>query len=122
MMKRVTWFVAGAAAGIGGSAFAKRKAREMAERYTPVSVAGRAVDAARGKGRSVVYAVREGRIEARRKEIELRALLDEPDAIVGEARPLVSERRVAIEVVESGSTRWRDRPSGPRRRGRHRTG
>ncbi len=122
MMKRVTWFVAGAAAGVGGAAFARRKARVMAERYTPVNVAGRAANAARDKGRSVVDAVREGRLEAQRKETELRAMLDEHDDVVGLRRAEAPhDRIVAIEVIETEAISWRDRPTGPRRRGRPRS-
>ena len=55
-MKRLVWFAAGAAAGVGGTAYAKRKAREAAERYRPVNLAKSAVD-------RVADAVREGRLD-----------------------------------------------------------
>jgi hypothetical protein len=65
-MKRVVWFAAGAVAGVSGSAYARRKAREAAVRYRPVSMAKGAVD-------RVTDAVREGRKAMVAREAELRA-------------------------------------------------
>jgi hypothetical protein len=65
-MKRVVWFAAGAVAGVSGSAYARRKVREAAVRYRPVSMAKGAVD-------RVTDAVREGRRAMVAREAELRA-------------------------------------------------
>ena len=39
MMKRVTWFAAGAAAGAAGASYAKRKVKENAAQVSPTVVA-----------------------------------------------------------------------------------
>jgi hypothetical protein len=98
-MKRVVWFAAGAVAGVSGSAYARRKAREAAIRYRPVSVAKGAVD-------RVTDAVREGRKAMVAREAELRAAQRE------EAPP----RARPVEPVRPSDGRVH---SGPRRRSRH---
>jgi hypothetical protein len=109
MMKRVVWFTAGAVAGIGGSAYAKRKAREAAHRYRPVSLAKGAVD-------RVTDAVREGRAAMAAREAELRAAQEaEIDAV--DVLPVVVMETTALEVVRPAPTDRRAR-SGPRRRSR----
>jgi len=66
MMRRVMWFTAGAVAGVSGSVYVRRKAREAADRYRPVSMAKGAVE-------RVTDAVREGRAAMVAREAELRA-------------------------------------------------
>ena len=44
MIKRLTWFVGGAIAGIAGASVAKRKAKEVAAEYTPAQMARKAGD------------------------------------------------------------------------------
>ena len=100
-MKRLVWFAAGAAAGVGGTAYAKRKAREAADRYRPVGLAKGAI------GR-VADAVREGRATMVAKEAELKA------RTTGEPTP--DAPAVQVLVVEAADAL----PSraGPRRRSR----
>ena len=76
MMKRVTWFVTGAAAGAAGAGYATRKVKRTAEQLKPVNVARTTVHRARVSGRSVVEAVREGRTAMRDREDELKARRD----------------------------------------------
>ena len=38
MMRRLFWFVMGAIAGVTGVSYARRKAREIAEKLTPTAV------------------------------------------------------------------------------------
>ena len=106
MIKRAVWFAAGAVAGVGGSAYAKRKARAAAQRYKPVTLAKGAVD-------RVTDAVREGRAAMAAKEAELRAEqeteLAEPPVVVVEASSL--ELLPGVEVQPP-------RRYGPRRRSR----
>ena len=73
MMKRVTWFIGGVAAGAAGAGYAKRKVRETAAQIAPSSVARTAVTSVRATGRTVADALREGRIAMRRHEEEARA-------------------------------------------------
>jgi ferric-dicitrate binding protein FerR (iron transport regulator) len=81
MMKRAVWFALGAAAGAGGSAYARRKARAAAARYAPGNLARGAVD-------RVSDALREGRAAMATKEAELRAVaVVEPSSVeLGPAR------------------------------------
>lgn len=69
MIKRLTWFVGGAAVGIAGAGVAKRKAREVATELAPANVVRKAGDRVRD-------AFHDGRRAMRAKEAELRARLD----------------------------------------------
>ena len=69
MMKRLTWFVGGAVAGVAGASVAKKKAKAVVVEYAPVNVAKKTGDRVR-------EAVSEGRRAMKAKEAELRARLD----------------------------------------------
>jgi hypothetical protein len=87
VMKRMTWFVGGVAAGVAGAGYAKRTVKKTADRLAPVNVARGAADRAKDTARSVADAVRDGRDAMRAKEAELRARrdgrIDTLDAHVG---------------------------------------
>ena len=85
MMKRVTWFVSGAVAGVAGAGYAKKRVKETAAQLAPVQVAKTAVAKARLRGSDVVDAVRDGRQAMKAKEAELKAKLN------GTAAPLTDE-------------------------------
>jgi hypothetical protein len=102
-VKRLVWFAAGAAAGVGGTAYAKRKAREAANRYRPVSMAKSAVD-------RVAEAVREGRSAMASKEAELKARQDRGPQPAPPVQVLVVEAASAEAALPSRA--------GPRRRSR----
>ncbi len=72
-MKRVTWFVGGAVAGIAGAGYTTKKVKQTAAQISPANVARSAGAKARSKSRDVVDAVREGRLVMRHHEDELRA-------------------------------------------------
>jgi hypothetical protein len=103
-VKRLVWFAAGAAAGVGGTAYAKRKARQAADRYRPINMAKGAVD-------RVAEAVREGRSAMAAKEAELKS---RQDAEIVPAVPPVQVLVVEAVNADGGL------PSrvGPRRRSR----
>lgn len=61
MFKRIFWFTAGTAAGLGGSYWIQRRVKETVDRLAPESVQA-----------DVKAAWTEGRIAMRTKEIELR--------------------------------------------------
>ena len=107
MMRRLMWFTAGAVAGVSGSAYARRKAREAAERYRPVSMAKGAVE-------RVADAVREGRAAMVAREAELRAA---HDADGHPASPEVRGLSALSGALPSDFPGERAR-SGPRRRSR----
>jgi hypothetical protein len=76
MMKRVTWFVGGIAAGAVGAGAAKRKVKRVTNELVPVQIARKAGGQVADRGNRVVDAVREGRRAMRTKEMELRARLE----------------------------------------------
>ncbi len=75
-MKRLTWFVSGAVAGLAGAGYAKRKVRDTAAQLAPANVAKSAVVRVRGKGHDLAEAIREGRQAQKSKESELKARLN----------------------------------------------
>ena len=115
-MKRLVWFAAGAAAGVGGTAYAKRKAREAADRYRPVSLA-------KGAASRVAEAVREGRSAMAAKEAELKARQDSdasgvsPTTTPPTTAPPTTTPPVPA-VVEATAVEAGSRRAGPRRRSR----
>ena len=96
MIKRLTWFVGGLAAGAVGAGAAKRKVKSVASDLAPVRVAKRTTDRARRRGHDVADAIREGRQAMRAKEAELRARLD------GRASTLADELETGDEVLIDG--------------------
>jgi hypothetical protein len=76
MITRVTWFVAGAAAGAVGATYTRRKVKRVADQLTPGNVARSVAGRAKARGRDVVDAMREGRAAMRVREEQLRAERD----------------------------------------------
>jgi hypothetical protein len=76
MMRRLTWFAAGAAAGAAGSHYAARKVKRAAQQLAPTNLARATARRIRIRGVVVADAVREGREAMRAKEAELRARRD----------------------------------------------
>ncbi|MCU1387497.1 MAG: hypothetical protein JWL72_835 [Ilumatobacteraceae bacterium] len=121
MMKRVTWFVSGAVAGVAGAGYAKRKVKETASQLAPANVAKAAVAKVRHRSADVADAVRDGRDAMRAKEAELRARLHGSAEIVEAFEPedlvLVDGHRVEPDQVIVLRPA-RDEHSGPRRHSR----
>lgn len=90
MIKRLTWFIGGAVAGIAGASVAKRKAKAVAAEYAPAQVAKKAGDRVR-------EAVAEGKRAMKAKEAELRARLD------GHASTLADDLDEGDRVLVDGS-------------------
>ena len=106
-MKRLTWFVTGAAAGAAGAGYATRKVKQTASQLAPGNVAKGAVKRVRRGGRTVVDAVKEGRSAMRDREDELKARRDaraeplddrlEPgDQLLVDGRPVDSGRVIVL--------------------------
>ena len=76
MIRRVTWFVGGVAAGAAGAGYAKRKVKATATALAPSNIAKQTVNKVRNQGRTVVDAVREGRAAMSAREDELKARRD----------------------------------------------
>ena len=76
MIRRVSWLVAGGAIGAGGTLWARRKMDQLSQRVQTgeiIADIGAGVDrGARAAMRRVQVAVDAGRVEARRREDELR--------------------------------------------------
>jgi hypothetical protein len=109
MMKRVSWFMAGAAAGVAGSEYARHKAKQVADRYKPAAVVRTTAGQLRARGRDLVEALREGRHAMREKEAELIARRDGHPAFVADA---------GARVIVLDTAAARVPPAGPRRRSR----
>lgn len=75
-MRRVTWFVTGAAAGAAGVGYATKKVKRTAQNLAPVNVAKGAASRAKLGSRHLIDAVRDGRAAMRAKEDELKARRD----------------------------------------------
>lgn len=75
MMKRISWFISGAVAGIAGAGYTKRKLKATASHLAPTNVARAAVAKVRASSHDVVAAVRDGRDAMYAKETELWALV-----------------------------------------------
>jgi hypothetical protein len=76
MIKRLTWFVGGVAAGAAGAGYAKRKVRRTASQLAPTRVAKNAAGRVRSTVGHAADAVREGRTAMRAKQAELTARRD----------------------------------------------
>lgn len=111
MIKRLTWFAGGVAAGVAGAGYAKKKVRETAQQIAPTNVARGALGKARGASRHLVDAVREGRRVARHHEDELRARregriesladhIDPGDTVYVDGRPVESGRVIVMRERE----------------------
>ena len=103
MMKRLLWFVSGAAAGVAGAGFAKRKVRAVATELTPAHVAKKASERVRD-------AIAEGRRAARTREAELKAALDgrgstladeldDGDTVLVDGRPVEPGQVIVLRQV-----------------------
>ncbi len=113
MIKRMTWFVGGAVAGVAGVGVAKRKMKQAATHLTPKHVV-------HGVTARVRDAFSEGRRAMHAKEIELRARidgrastladdLDEGDEVLVDGRPVEPGQVIVLKQV-------RDRGDDRRRR------
>jgi len=71
MMKRATWFVAGAVAGVAGTRMAKQKVQAVAAELSPAALAHKAADRAREAAHEGVEAIKA-------KMMELRSRLTAP--------------------------------------------
>jgi hypothetical protein len=110
MMKRVTWFVGGVAAGAVGVGAAKKKAKAVANELAPVQIARRATGQVAERGHRVADAVREGKRAMRAKEMELRARFDgrattladeltDVDTVLVDGRPVEAGQVIVLRQV-----------------------
>lgn len=110
MMKRVTWFVGGVAAGAVGVGAAKRKVRRVTDELAPVQIARRAGGQVVERTSRVGDALREGRRAMRTKEMELRARLegrtstladelDDVDTVLVDGRPVEAGQVIVLRQV-----------------------
>jgi hypothetical protein len=91
MIKRMTWFVGGAIAGVAGVGVAKRKMKQAATHLTPKHIVHGITD-------RVHDAFSEGRKAMRARETELRGRLD------GRASTLADDLEDGDEVLVEGRT------------------
>lgn len=107
-MRRLTWFVTGAAAGAAGVNYGTRKVKQTAAQLAPANVARSAAGSVRSGGRRLVDAVKEGRSAMRAREDELKARrdarletlddqLDPGDQLLVDGRPVDSARVIVLK-------------------------
>ncbi len=107
-MKRITWFVTGAAAGAASAGYATKKIKRTASQLAPANMAKGAAARANRGGRRVVAAVQEGRAAMRAREDELKARRDarvetldehlEPgDQLLVDGQPVDSGRVIVLK-------------------------
>lgn len=127
MIKRLTWFVGGAVAGVTGAGYAKRKVKQTASQLTPAKVARTAVTKVREGKDAVVDAVREGREAMHAKEAELRAdrdgtrttladELDPHDHVLVDGRPVAPGQVIVLRQVRDEHDQNGQRRTGRRNR------
>jgi hypothetical protein len=75
MPKRMTWFVVGAASGVGATVAAGRKVRRTVHQLAPTNLGKRGATAVRNAAGDISAAVRDGRSAMAAKEAELKARL-----------------------------------------------
>jgi len=113
MIKRMTWFVGGAVAGVAGASVAKRKVKQAATHLAPRNVVHGAtvrVRDAMGEGRRAMRA-RETELRARLdgRAISLADDLDDGDEVLVDGRPVEPGQVIVLKQV-------RDRDGDRRRR------
>lgn len=102
-MKRLTWFLGGAAAGIAGAGVAKKKVKAAAAELAPANMARKAT----GRVREAFH---EGKRAMRAKEHELRARvdgratnladdLDEGDTVLVDGHPVEPGQVIVLKQV-----------------------
>jgi hypothetical protein len=103
MMKRLSWFVGGAVAGVASVGIAKKKLHEAAVELAPANVAKKATN-------RVKEAYHEGRRAMKAKEAELRGRmdgrvhtladdLDEGDAVIVDGVPVEPGQVIVLRQV-----------------------
>jgi hypothetical protein len=100
MIKRVSWFVAGAAVGAAGTSYATRKIKKKAAQLAPTTVVRNAANRVQHRGRDLVEAAREGRTAMRQKEYELKAARDHQDRPRRRAQVIILSDVREIERLE----------------------
>jgi hypothetical protein len=103
MIKRLTWFAGGVAAGAAGASYTKKKVKEKAAQVSPAGVARSAAQRARQTASHVVDAVREGREVMNQHEDELKAKRD--GRLVTLAEHVAPGDQVFVDGVEVESGR-----------------
>ncbi len=127
-MKRLSWFVSGAVAGIAGVGLAKRKVKETASHLAPGNLARSAASRIRERGHDVTEALRDGRRAMHDKEAELIARRDgtmasladelEPDdQVLVDGHPVEPGQVIVLRQVRPGSQSGQHRNSRRLRRG-----
>jgi hypothetical protein len=103
MIKRMTWFVGGAVAGVAGMGVVKRRVKQAATHLTPTNIA-------HGISGRVHDAFSEGRRAMRAKESEMRARLDgrasnladrldDGDEVLVDGRPVAPGQVIVLKQV-----------------------
>ena len=118
MMKRLTWFMGGAAAGVVGASVAKKKVKAAASELSPANLAHKAVEGVRDKTNNVKQAIKTKQIELRARitgnpghAATLADELQDGDAVFVDGQPVEPGQVIVLRQV-----RERNEAAGRRHR------
>ena len=118
MMKRLTWFVGGAAAGVVGASVAKKKVKAKAAELSPANLAHKAVERVRETAEDAKQTIKAKQIELRArftgKPARAATLADElqdGDAVFVDGQPVAPGQVIVLRQV-----RERNEAAGRRQR------
>ena len=118
MMKRLTGFVSGAAAGVVGASVAKKKVKAAAAELSPANLAHKAADRVRDAAQDAVHTIKAKQIELRARitgttgrAATLADELQDGDAVFVDGQPVAPGQVIVLRQV-----RERNEAAGRRRR------
>ncbi len=118
MMKRLTWFMGGAAAGVVGASVAKKKVRAAAAELSPANLAHKAADRMREKAQDAKQTIKAKQLELRARitgtparAATLADELDDGDAVFVDGQPVEPGQVIVLRQV-----RERNEANGRRHR------
>ncbi len=118
MMKRLTWFMGGAAAGVVGASVAKKKVRAAAAELSPANLAHKAVDRVRERAQDAKQTIKTKQIELRARitgkpgrAATLADELQDGDAVFVDGQPVEPGQVIVLRQV-----RERNEAAGRRHR------
>lgn len=118
MMKRLTWFMGGAAAGVVGASVAKKKVKAKAAELSPANLAHKAADRVRDVAHDVKQVIKEKQIELRARitgkpghAATLADELQDGDAVFVDGQPVEPGQVIVLRKV-----RERNEAAGRNRR------
>jgi len=127
MIKRLSWFISGALAGVAGVGYAKKKVKATASHLTPSNVVKSARARLRERRLDVSEALRDGRSAMQSKEAELIARRDgtfktadelgSSDQVLVDGKPVEPGQIIVLRQVRDANDEGHSRNARRTRRG-----